>query len=67
MRSEDDPMKIDVFPDPDSVAREAARVMAAEARAAIATRGCFALAVSGGHTPWIMLRALAGEDRKSVV
>src|SRR5262249_13701926 len=22
----------------------------------------FALAVSGGHTPWLMLRALAGED-----
>src|SRR5262245_29106239 len=55
-------MKIDVFPDADFVAREAARFIAAEARAAIATRGCFALAVSGGHTPWIMLRALAGED-----
>jgi len=55
-------MNIEVFPDADLVAREAARVMAAEARAAIATRGCFALAVSGGHTPWIMLRALAGED-----
>ena len=25
-------------------------------------RGCFALTVSGGHTPWIKLRALAGED-----
>src|SRR5215469_9040913 len=55
-------INIEVFPDADVVAREAARVMAAEARAAIATRGCFALAVSGGHTPWIMLRALAGED-----
>src|SRR5262249_37278891 len=55
-------MNIEVFPDADLVAREAARVMAAEARAAIATRGCFALAVSGGHTPWIMLRALAAED-----
>src|SRR5215831_13301868 len=55
-------MKIDVFPDADFVAREAARVIAAAARSAIATRGCFALAVSGGHTPWMMLRALAGED-----
>src|SRR5215472_226425 len=36
--------------------------MAAEARAAIAMRGCFALTVSGGHTPWMMLRALAEED-----
>ena len=55
-------MNIEVFPDADLVAREAARVMAVEARAAIAMRGGFALAVSGGHTPWIMLRALAGED-----
>jgi 6-phosphogluconolactonase len=31
-------------------------------RAASAARGRFALAVSGGHTPWIMLRALASED-----
>ncbi len=27
-----------------------------------AARGRFVLAVSGGHTPWIMLRALAQED-----
>ncbi|MFN8641246.1 MAG: 6-phosphogluconolactonase [Candidatus Binatia bacterium] len=25
-------------------------------------RGRFSLAVSGGHTPWVMLRLLAGED-----
>jgi len=25
-------------------------------------RGCFTLIVSGGHTPWMMLRALAEED-----
>ncbi|WP_447987034.1 6-phosphogluconolactonase [Nitrospira sp. Nam74] len=55
-------MNIKVSPDADVVAEEAARIIAAEARAAIAARGCFALAVSGGHTPWIMLRALAGED-----
>jgi 6-phosphogluconolactonase len=36
--------------------------IAADARAAIVSRGRFALAVSGGHTPWIMLRALAEED-----
>lgn len=36
--------------------------MAAEARAAIAARGRFVLAVSGGSTPWKMLRALAGES-----
>jgi 6-phosphogluconolactonase len=28
----------------------------------VAARGRFIVAVSGGHTPWLMLRALAGED-----
>lgn len=55
-------MKLEVFDDADSVARAAAATIAAEARAAIAARGRFVLAASGGHTPWIMLRALAGED-----
>ena len=55
-------MKIRIFPDADSVARQAAAVIAAEARAAIAARGRFSMAVSGGRTPWIMLRALAGLD-----
>src|SRR5437773_2593627 len=32
---------------------------AGEARAAVAARGRFIMAVSGGHTPWAMLRALA--------
>jgi 6-phosphogluconolactonase len=55
-------VKFEVFKDADSVARAAATTIATDARAAIAARGLFALAVSGGHTPWIMLRALAGED-----
>ena len=55
-------MKLEVLDDADSVARKAAATIAEDARSAIATRGRFALAVSGGHTPWIMLRALAGED-----
>jgi 6-phosphogluconolactonase len=46
----------------DAVAKEAARLIAAEARAAVAARGRFVVAVSGGRTPWLMLRALAGED-----
>ena len=54
-------MKVDVLADPDVVAQAAARVIAEEARAAVAARGHFALAVSGGHTPWIMLRALTRE------
>jgi 6-phosphogluconolactonase len=55
-------MNVEVFEDADSVARAAATIIAADARAAITARGHFALAVSGGHTPWIMLRALAEED-----
>src|SRR5215472_4900424 len=55
-------MKLEVYPDPDSVAREAAKFIAAEARAAVVARGSFVMAVSGGHTPWIMLRDLAGEE-----
>ena len=51
-----------ILPDAESVAKEAAKVIAAEARAAVAARGRFVMAVSGGHTPWQMLRALAKED-----
>jgi 6-phosphogluconolactonase len=55
-------MKMDVFTDANSVARQAAALIAAEARSAVAERGCFVFAVSGGHTPWVMLRALAEDD-----
>lgn len=54
-------MQIQILPDADAVAREAAKIIAAEARSAVAARGRFIIAVSGGHTPWQMLRALAGE------
>jgi 6-phosphogluconolactonase len=54
-------MKIEVLADADTVARKAAGIIAAEARDAVVARGRFVFAVSGGHTPWIMLRALAGE------
>lgn len=36
--------------------------MADRARAAVAERGRFTLALSGGRTPWAMVAALAGED-----
>ena len=55
-------MKIQVLADADAVAREAARIIAAAARVAVAARGRFIVAVSGGRTPWQMLRELAGED-----
>jgi len=55
-------MKVEVFADAESVAQQAAALIAAEARAAVAARGRFVIAVSGGHTPWVMLRALTGEE-----
>ncbi len=55
-------MNIEVLADADAVARRGAAIITAEARAAVAARGRFILAVSGGHTPWLMLQALAGED-----
>lgn len=55
-------MDFEVLSDADAVARRAAAVIAAEARAAVAARGKFTMAVSGGKTPWVMLRALANEQ-----
>jgi 6-phosphogluconolactonase len=64
-------MKIDVFSDDESTARAAAKAIAAEAIATVAARGQFVMAVSGGRSPWIMLRALATEkipwDRVHIV
>jgi 6-phosphogluconolactonase len=54
-------LKIEILEDADSVARRAAVIIASAAREAVAARGRFILAVSGGRTPWEMLRKLAGE------
>jgi 6-phosphogluconolactonase len=55
-------MNFRILADADAAAKEAAKTIAAEARTAIAARGRFIVAVSGGRTPWQMLRALASED-----
>ncbi len=52
-------MKLEILPDAEAVAAQAATRVASEARAAVAERGRFAFAVSGGTTPWEMLRSLA--------
>jgi 6-phosphogluconolactonase len=54
-------MRIEALADTDSVARAGAAFTAEQARAAVAARGRFIMAVSGGHTPWKMLRALADQ------
>jgi 6-phosphogluconolactonase len=46
---------------PDAVAQAGAEFVAEHARAAVADRGIFQFAVSGGHTPWAMLAALASQ------
>jgi 6-phosphogluconolactonase len=55
-------MKIEIFANADTVASEAAALIAREARTAVQERGRVVVAVSGGHTPWVMLRALAKEE-----
>jgi 6-phosphogluconolactonase len=55
-------MKINVLVDADSVARTAASMIAEKARSGVAARGRYIMAVSGGQTPWMMLRALSNQD-----
>lgn len=55
-------MQIQVYSDADAVALAAAKLIAKIARDAVVARGRFVMAVSGGKTPWAMLRNLAKED-----
>ena len=55
-------MQIELLADADAVAARAAQLIAAAARDAVMARGRFIFAVSGGRTPWTMLRLLARED-----
>ncbi len=55
-------MNVLIFPDADSAAKKGAAIIAEDARAAVAARGRFIMAVSGGKSPWVMLRELANED-----
>ena len=56
------PIESRILPDADAVAHAAAGFIAEQAREAVAARGRFLFAVSGGRTPWQMLRALADEQ-----
>ena len=55
-------MNIKVYSDEDAVAGKAAAIIADAAFAAVRSRGRFTMAVSGGRTPWLMLRALAAGE-----
>jgi 6-phosphogluconolactonase len=55
-------MTLDIFEAAGEAAVAAAEIIAARARAAVAARGQFVWAVSGGRTPALMLRAFARAD-----
>jgi 6-phosphogluconolactonase len=57
-----EPLNIEILDSADSVAQRAAAIIADHARTGVAARGRFVMAVSGGHTPWVMLRALGTAD-----
>jgi 6-phosphogluconolactonase len=55
-------MEINVFLNSDEVASQAARLIAKLIRENIAKKGFFTFAVSGGRTPWEMVKVLAQEN-----
>jgi 6-phosphogluconolactonase len=55
-------VKIEVLENADAVAAAAAAAIAEDARQAVTLRGRFLMAVSGGRTPWAMLKELASQD-----
>ena len=55
-------MQLEVLANEEEVARRAAVIIAEHARAAFEARGRFLVALSGGHTPWIMLRMLSKQE-----
>jgi 6-phosphogluconolactonase len=55
-------ISVEVLDTAEAVSQRAADLIAEEARKAVAARGRFVMAVSGGHTPWMMLSALAAVD-----
>ncbi len=57
-----DPHRLVVLPDAEAVAGRGAEEVLAAARVAVAARGSFALALSGGRTPRAMLERLAELD-----
>jgi 6-phosphogluconolactonase len=54
-------LAMEILADAESVARRGAEIAAAAAADAVADRGRFEFAVSGGRTPWAMFADLAGK------
>ena len=53
-------LQVEILADADAVAERGAEIVAEAAEAAVAERGRFTFAVSGGRTPWNMFEALYG-------
>ena len=53
-------MREEVLPDAEAAARRGAELIAEAAESAIAAKGSFTLAVSGGRAPWRMFELLGG-------
>ncbi|HEY6075878.1 MAG TPA: 6-phosphogluconolactonase [Gaiella sp.] len=53
-------LQVEVLSDADAVAERGAEIVAAATEAAVAERGRFTIAVSGGRTPWAMFEGLYG-------
>lgn len=53
-------IETEVFPDADAASRRAAELIAAAGQEAVAARGEFTLALSGGRSPWRMVALLGG-------
>ena len=54
--------QIEVLADAEAVAEQASEFVAGRAQAAVGDHGRFTFAVSGGHTPWAMFKALSSRD-----
>lgn len=55
-------MQVEVLADAEAAASRGAELIAAAAERAIAARGSFTLAVSGGHAPWRMFELLGSHE-----
>jgi 6-phosphogluconolactonase len=55
-------LAVEILPDAEAVAHRAAELVHQHALLAVAERGAFTFAVSGGRSPWVMVGDLARED-----
>ena len=60
--AEETPMKTEIFPQAEQVAARAAAYLEQVIREALTHQKSFSLAISGGRTPWEMLKILSKAD-----